>query len=710
MSDVSAFQTATDPSTLVDMLRLRANHDPSRPIFGFLSDGETNEVRTTHGELEQQARAIGALLENLGVQGQPALLVFPPGLEFISALFGCFYSGVVAVPTFPPRRNRRDSRLASILKDSQAMVALTTSEILADLPNRFARTPELESLQWLAVDNVALDSADEWCDPGVTGDTLALLQYTSGSTGVPKGVMVTHGNLLSNLACIRERFRVTPSTRSVSWLPPYHDMGLIGGILEPIYGNCYVTLMAPMAFVQRPFRWLQGISNQRATISGGPNSAFDRCVHKITPEQRAELDLSCWEVAFVGAEPVRPETLDRFAKVFEPCGFRREAFLPCYGLAEGTLLVSGGRQSSGPVVRGFDADALGQNDVVTTEAGDQGSLPLVGCGEIAGDHRVIIVEPETLKACPPEQVGEIWCAGPSVTRGYWKRKGETEETFGARLSDDNEGPFLRTGDLGFLMDDELFIAGRLKDLIIINGRNVFPQDVESTAQESHPALRTARCAVFAVEVDTATQLVVVQELERGSMRTVDGEEVARTIRQAVLDSHGLPIYAVVVVKPESIPRTSSGKPERYACREEFFSGTLKTIAELRQDVDIVIEANRRQVDGAGNVRPICGEQDEDVVQSIQAWLVRELAERLGQEATELDVSASLAGYGLDSMTAVALTADLQDHLGVPLSSTLAFDHPNIISLSRAVAQRCNSSKVAEHAENVRAPCKTREDT
>ncbi len=571
-------KTGFEPATVVDLLRWRASHEPGRRAYTFLEDGEAEESSVNYGELDRQARSVAARLQILGIEtGERILLFYPPGREYVAAFFGCLYAGVIAVPAYPPRLSRPISRLQAIMADSQATVALTTTHILSNLERRFAHAPEMKSLRWLATDDGKVLS-DAWRRPKISGDTLAFLQYTSGSTAAPKGVMVAHVNLLHNLSMIYWRFEHTPDSQMVIWLPPYHDMGLIGGVLEPLYGGFPATLMSPIAFLQRPIRWLRAISHLGADSGGGPNFAYDLCSHKTTPEERANLDLSSWEVAFTGAEPVRQKTLERFATVFAPCGFRREAFYPGYGLAEATLFVSGGAKSAPPVTLSVEGAELERDRVLMASAGEKGTRTVVSCGKALGDQKIVVADPESLTKCAPDRVGEIWVSGPSVAKGYWGRPEETEQAFGARLSDTGEGPFLRTGDLGFLHDGELFVTGRLKDLVIIRGRNHYPQDIEHTVENSHEALRAGGCAAFSVETDAGEELVVVQELERRFVRSADFEAVISAIRRAVAENHELQIHAVVLIRTGSIPKTSSGKIQRRATREAFLKDALTVVA------------------------------------------------------------------------------------------------------------------------------------
>ncbi len=566
-------------STLVELLRWRVFVQPEHKAYTFLLDGEVKDSYLTYEELDHQARAIGALLQSYRASGERVLLLYPPGLEFIAAFFGCLYAGVVAVPAYPPRPNQALSRLEAIVADAQATIALTTQNVLSDVEGRFAQSGNLQGLRSLATDNIPRSLASDWQQPTVSSYNLAFLQYTSGSTGTPKGVMVSHSNLLHNSFLIHKCFEHTPNSKGVIWLPPYHDMGLIGGVLQPLSGGFPVILMSPVAFLEKPLRWLQAISRYKATTSGGPNFAYELCVRKIKPEQRANLDLSSWEVAFNGSEPIRAETLERFAGTFSDCGFRREAFYPCYGMAETTLIVSGGFKTAPPVLQSVQAEALEQNRVVPACSDDDGSRTLVGCGQTLLDLQIVIAHPETLTRCGSHEVGEIWVSGKSVAQGYWRKSEETEKTFNAYLADTDEGPFFRTGDLGFLRDGELFITGRLKDVIIIRGRNYYPQDIELTVEKSHPALRSGCGAAFAVEVKGQERLVVVQEVERSYFRKLDVNEVVGNIREMVAQEHDLQVYTVLLLKTGSIPKTSSGKIQRYACRNRFLTGSLDVVED-----------------------------------------------------------------------------------------------------------------------------------
>ncbi|MBD2727324.1 fatty acyl-AMP ligase [Nostoc sp. FACHB-892] len=589
-TDSNSLITQHHFSTLVELLTYRAKNQSEQKAYTFLQSTETEALSLTYKELHLQAQAIAASLQSLNLVGERALLLYQPGIEFIAAFFGCLYAGVVAIPAYPPRRNQKLSRLQAIAADAQAKVVLTSQSLLHSLQTSFNEEDlELSGLHWLATDGLSNDLAQAWQPPELNGNTLAFLQYTSGSTGTPKGVMITHGNLLHNERMIEKAFGHTDKTIVVGWLPVFHDMGLIGNVLQPIYLGVPCILMSPVEFLQKPIRWLQAISRYKATTSGGPNFAYDLCIRKVTPEQLATLDLSSWEVAFTGAEPVRAETLEQFASTFAPCGFRKEAFYPCYGMAETTLIVTGGEKTALPITCNVEKAALEQNRIVKQPDGRKDSQIIVGCGQSPSDQKVIIVDPQSLTLCDPEQVGEIWVAGPSVAQGYWNQPEETEKTFNAYLADTNvnnsavSGPFLRTGDLGFLQDGELFITGRLKDVIIVRGQNHYPQDIELTVEKSHPSLRAGCGAAFAIDFKNSERLVVVQEVERSYLRKLNVQEVIGQLRQAVAAHHGLEVFASVLVKTGSIPKTSSGKIRRQACRSAFLSGTLDVVEDWSEN-------------------------------------------------------------------------------------------------------------------------------
>ena len=677
-------ETGHKLSTLVDLLGYRAQNQSDSTAYTFLEDGETASIKLTYKELDLKARAIAAQLQSLGATGERALLLYPPGLEFIAAFFGCLYAGVVAVPAYPPRPNRSMSRLEAIVASSQATVAIANQSLLANVEGQLAHYPELAAMRWLSTDNLKSDLASGWQEQALCGNTLAFLQYTSGSTGRPKGVMVSHGNLLHNQRMIKMAFGHTEKTIFVGWLPLFHDMGLIGNVLQPLYLGIPCILMSPLAFLQNPFRWLKAISCYKATTSGGPNFAYDLCVRKITPEQRASLDLSSWEVAFSGAEPVRAETLERFAATFEPCGFAKRAFYPCYGMAETTLLVSGGLKTAPPVVYKVEGAALEQNRVVA--AGEQEGAQIVGVGRTWLDQKTVIVDPESLTLCAANQVGEIWVSGSSVAQGYWNRAEETKQTFHAYLAATGvsgagrtPGPFLRTGDLGFLQDGELFVTGRLKDVIIIRGRNHYPQDIELTVEESHPALRTGSGAAFSVEAKGEEQLVVAQEVERTYLRNLDVDEVVGAIRKAVSEQHELQVYAVLLLKTGSIPKTSSGKIQRHAARVGFIAQSLPVVgSSILDHTDDLIEGNTITQETS----PATAKTQRQLL--LELDLLDSFARILQIAPSQLNPQQPLITLGVDSLKAVEIKNYIEANFGLVLPIETFLEDISITQLATRV--------------------------
>ncbi|OXY92218.1 fatty acyl-AMP ligase [Streptomyces diastatochromogenes] len=565
--------------SLVDLLTTHASNHPERTAYRHLvtgdCDGETQEL--TYGRLATRSRAIAAHLQERGLAGSRAMLLYPPGLEFICAYLGCLSAGVVAVPGVPAQgrsqNHRALTRMKRLVADADAKVILGGRDVIAALDGMAAHLPELDGIARLTTEDIPDDAAAAWREPDLTADSVAFLQYTSGSTSAPRGVVVTHGNLLDNERVITERMGHTPEAIEahdhemfVSWLPVYHDMGLIGPVLNTVYLGTTATLFSPLHFLQQPARWLTAVSRYRPHTSGAPNFGYELCLKHVGPELLDGLDLSSWKVAFNGAEPVRPATLRRFADTFGPAGFRREALYPCYGLAEATLMVTGGTVDTPPTLL---AAADGAPNAGEADAA------AVGCGRPGPGVTVAIVDPERQEELPEGGTGEIWVGGASVAKGYWRNALATRETFRAGLQG-HEGRFLRTGDLGFLRDGELFVTGRLKDLIVIDGRNHYPQDLELTAELSHPALRPGCTAAFSV--DTAAegeQPVLVAEIAPDDAG--ESEKITDLIRSGVGEAHGLSLRDVVLVQPGTIPKTSSGKIQRRATLTAYLDGTLSVV-------------------------------------------------------------------------------------------------------------------------------------
>lgn len=569
---------------LITVLDKRAKQTPDQLAYIFLKDGHNKEESINCKTLQDQSRAIAVKLQSFCSKGDRALLLYPQGLEFITAFLGCLSAGIVAVPAYPPKRNQKMSRLISIIKDSQPQIILTTHSLLKNIQPKFEFFLDLSVTQFLTTDNLNNDEDFEFYTPNISGNTLAFLQYTSGSTGSPKGVMISHDNIAHNSVYIQKAFELTEKSVSVTWLPSFHDMGLIDGIIQPLYTGFLGVVMSPESFLKNPMVWLQAITKYRATHSGGPNLGYELCVRRITPEQQKNLDLSSWVSAYNGAEPIRRKTLDNFSDKFRSSGFKSQYFYPCYGMAEATLMISGGNIKDEPFYLNVQSESLKNNQIVESEKDSKNYQELVGCGHVWQDTEAKIVDPESCLECGENQVGEIWVSGSSIAQGYWQEAEKTIATFQAKLANTtDERNFLRTGDRGFLRAGELFITGRIKDVIIIWGRNHYPQDIEYSVQQSHQALRLDCGAAFTIEIDNQDKLVIVQEVERTYLGKLNVDEVFSTIREAVALHHALQVYAIALIKPASISKTSSGKIQRQACRHAFLTKTLAIIGQWQQN-------------------------------------------------------------------------------------------------------------------------------
>ena len=666
-------------STVVELLQYRASSQYQKTAFTFLEDGETETETLTYGKLDQRARAIAARLQTLNLKGERALLLYPSGLDYLAAFFGCLFAGVIAVPAYPPQNQRKTPRIQAIAVDSAAKIVLTTDTLLFRMESLFSQTENKTNIQWLATNTIDEDIADTWQKLNLEKDSIAFLQYTSGSTGTPKGVMLSHGNLLHNAAMTYRWMTHSPESVFVSWLPIYHDMGLIGGILQPLYGGFPCYLMPPVSFLQRPYRWLQAISRYGGTTSGAPNFAYELCTQKISVEQRASLDLRSWQVAFNGAEPIRSKTLERFSSTFAECGFRASSFYPCYGMAETTLIVSGEDREkkqgeTGYLTKAVDKSALAKDRIVEVLE-EESSQVFVGCGKSIPGQEIAIANPETLIQCEPGSVGEIWVRGNSIAKGYWNRPEETKATFQACLGGEGQKSFLRTGDLGFLDEKgELFVTGRLKDLIIIRGRNLYPQDIELTAEtSSHDALRMGSNAAFTVEKNNEEKLVIVQELEFRAKPNL--EEVMTAIRQAVTEVHEIEVYGVVLIKPGRIPKTSSGKIQRRATRQQFLAGTLNTVAsDILKSVGIAREATRLERSQLLALPPREGQT------LLESYLTEQEARVLGISPEDIDPKEPFTTLGLDSLKVFELKNQIEVDLKVEVSVADFFEGMSTRSL------------------------------
>ena len=567
-------------SSFVDVLRRRAAEQPDHPAYIFLPDRGGERLSLTFAELYASAEALAINLGERAQIGDRALLLFSPGLDFIVAFFACLLAGVIAVPMMVPRRASSSDASAAILADCSPRFALTRSDLLTiarpDLRERF----QASRLDWVFVDSCAAASIKERDPLPVPGrDDIAFLQYTSGSTSAPKGVVVKHGNLVENSEMIRIAFGNTRKSTHVSWVPLYHDMGLILNALQSLYVGALCVIMAPVGFMQRPLSWLRAIHDYRAEVAGGPNFAFDLCVRRYRSEELQGVDLSCWKVAINGAEPVRANTIDRFTATFAPHGFDSKSLQPAYGMAEATLLISANRRGTGPTSRKVDRDALQRNRIITP-ARERDSQILVGCGRQLTGEQLAIVDPETRTLLGPGLVGEVWVGGPHIAEGYWRKPEVTSAVLRAQLASGGDQYWLRTGDLGFVDEGgELYITGRIKDLIIIRGINHYPQDIEETVQNCHVALRRHCGAAFSVpDQEDEEQLVVVQEIERTFRRGVTRDELVASIREAIAKEHELTAGEIVLIRTGSLPKTTSGKLQRQLTRQMFRTGALSPLS------------------------------------------------------------------------------------------------------------------------------------
>jgi len=567
--------------TLVDVIKYHVEKHPDAPAYTYLAEGEKAETQWTYIELDQHARAVAAELQKVTKPGDRAVLLYPSGLEFIATFLGCMYAGVIAVPSVLPHLKRATPRLKAILADAGAKVACTTNEVYANIEPFIASEPELSSLQWIRNQAIPLEQSKQFKPYALDENAICFLQYTSGSTSAPKGVMISHFNLIRTIEDIVIGLKEDEHDVIITWLPIFHDMGLIMAVLSPLFTGFPCYIMSPVSFLERPARWLEAITKYGGTITAAPNFAYGLCVRKVSEEEKSRLDLHTLRVAINAAEPVRAETIEEFTQTFKERGFKYNAFVPAYGLAEATVKASTKDLSKDPAILTLNTTDLEEHKISFANGSEQNQYRIVGCGvsHIGADIR--IVNPDTQNVCAKDEVGEIWIKSDSIAQGYWNQPKATQDTFQAYTANTHEGPFMRTGDLGFIYDGEVYIGGRIKDMIIIQGRNFYPQDIELTVEKSHEALRPSCCAAFAVTMGGVERLAIVQEIRREYRNGEKFDEVLNAIRSAIAKDHGLRAYAVALIRPGSIQKTTSGKIQRHASREAFMNGELEIIAEWR---------------------------------------------------------------------------------------------------------------------------------
>ncbi|MEO7359695.1 MAG: aminotransferase class I/II-fold pyridoxal phosphate-dependent enzyme, partial [Gemmatimonadaceae bacterium] len=648
---------AAGVQTFVDVLEYRARQQSTQVAFRYLQGDGVEKISITYAALQQRARAVAVQLSQQIVTGDRVMILVPPGLDYIAAYFGCLYAGAIAVPAYPPNPRRADPRVARMVADCGARVAVVSSALMARMDDWLKHSPELRALTWLDVDGLQYGDASAWRSPDITSASLAMLQYTSGSTGDPRGVMITHANLLHNSAIIHRVNAHREDDCVVFWLPPFHDMGLIGGVLQPIYAGLPTVLMGPATFLQRPLLWLEAISRYRATSSGAPNFAYALCVDRISPEERAALDLSSWRTSFNGAEPIHAETIARFLEAFAPSGLRNDVILPCYGLAEATLLVSGNSTREVPRTIVADRTRLESGELRLLSSRHDGAVSLVASGKPALEQQVVIVDPDTCVACDTGAVGEIWLSGGSVASGYWNQREATAATFHATLPGSSQ-TYLRTGDLGVMVNGELVVTGRIKDLVILDGRNYYPHDVEVVAERCHANLRPGYTAAFSVTDTWRERLVLVAEVAR-SHKPTDENTIFQSLRSELANAIGIVPEEIVLIAAHTIPRTSSGKIQRRACRQAYLDGSLEVVGRWRARGSDVVPATK----------------------AMAAFLMDWVVDEFQIDPSHLHMHTSLRDVGLDSLGATRLLVALESRLGRRVDQTQLWEQPDIGSLA-----------------------------
>jgi len=704
--------SAVNFTSLPETLSWRALHQPEKIIFtwlNYLDDNEHSETTLTYAEIDKRAKRIGTHLQSCGAEGNRALLLYPPGLDYIVAFLGCLYAGAIAVPAYPPFTGRLLRRLQSIVSDSEAGYVLTTASARHLMASQLEKDIQLRNLNWIDTDGLEAEIENGYKVFDIDPKDLAFLQYTSGSTADPKGSMITHANLSHNLESMHAYFAGTTDNVGISWLPQYHDMGLVGCILASLFSDVPTVSMSPLDFLHTPFRWLEAISRYRGTISGAPNFAYDLCIRRVTDAQRNTLDLSCWDIAGNAAEPVRADTIERFSRMFASCGFREGAFKPGYGLAESTFMATKIERGTPPAIRQFKKSAHAMNQVVEASRGEERVVTLVGCGKALPQSRIVIVNPDSLKACPPDTIGEVWVSGPSVAQGYWNRTDDTGQVFCASLSDTGEGPFLRTGDLGFLQDDALFLAGRIKDLIIIHGRNHYPQDIEKTIESSHTALRPGCTAAFSLDVQGQEKLSVIQEIKKTHTHTdTNFNDIYAAIQRSIQQEHALDVYDIVLISAGTISKTSSGKIQRRACRNAYLKNQLKVIGRYRNG----FEKQPSGGPGRGSfaapsvagiqtplvsiISQIVRNPDTAKPNQIIETVIRQiLSPLLNLDPDDMKADVHLDEYGMSSLQMVEMDDHLLHLFGVRLSSEEWKKEISIRRLTKILLSKSRVQKAVE---------------
>ncbi|MCU0467359.1 MAG: AMP-binding protein [Arcicella sp.] len=675
-------------NTFVEVLQHHALLNPDKRAYTFLTDGTDEETHITYKELDFKAKLVGANLQKMGLAGERILLLYPYGLDYIVCFLGCLYAGSIAVPAYPIRKNQSLNRIEKIVSDSGAKLAMVHNKVVDKA--QFETSNILRGIDLCSFSDFDdLSLVEQWVSPKANLDDVAFLQYTSGSTGIPKGVMITHLNILHNQEQIQQGFESDSDMVGVIWLPPYHDMGLIGGILQPIFTGAYCVFMTPEAFIQKPIRWFKAISKYRATTSAAPNFAYDLCVKNISIDQMEGIDLSSWKLASNGAETVRMETMQSFAEKFGSFGFKIENFYPCYGMAETTLLAAGGKAQTLPIVKYLNKDKVKVNQVSFVTQKEELSRGYVSCGDPFCQQEIVISNPHTHEKLSENCIGEIWVSGKSIAKGYWNMPELTESAFGATLSGFPDKKYFKTGDLGFLNEGHLYITGRMKDMMIIRGVNHYPQDIELTVEESHHTLRAGCGAVFSIEVEGDEKLIVLQEVERVYTNNINVEEVYQAIRQAVSLEHGIVPHAIVLLRVMSIPKTSSGKIQHSACKEAFLNKELNVIAQkiFASEAEIN-EAHAPKVNSI--LDALLHTNNENQYELMLKYCHNLIFETILLNPEKIPLNASFIEMGFDSLMGMQLSNRIERELGIPIEIREFLDGISVQELVNLLVSKKNN--------------------
>ncbi|MDP1948166.1 MAG: amino acid adenylation domain-containing protein [Nitrospirota bacterium] len=683
-------------STLGELFAYRCRQCPGQLAYAWVCDNLELENQLTYGEFERKVRGLAGYLALKARPGTRVLLLFPSGFDVVCAFWACICAGLVPVPASAPdlaRRKHSLPRLRAIIEDAQVSLVLTSSSIKTISSDLLFGTNGSQ-LEWVATDQpYDCADADTVELPRPNESSMAYVQYTSGSTATPRGVMISHLNILAQCEALHQVACVDSNSRSLCWLPYFHDYGLVHGLIAPFYSGIPAYLMSPLTFLRRPLRWLEAIDRFGITHSGAPNFAYESCIKALRQQKGWTSHLQRWVVASCGAEPIHAETINEFTEAFHVHGFAREAFFPAYGLAESTLVVSTKRWGEAPLILHVADVALAGHRVCQVSSDAEGARRLVGCGPPLAGTTVRIVDPVTLAGCAADQVGEIWVAGPCTSEGYWNREADQDVSFRALLSGNTQRTFMRTGDLGFLHGGELFVTGRLKDLIILHGRNLYPHDIERTVERSYPGLRINGGAAFSIQEGREELLVVLQELERTA--TVDVEAMAIAIRQAVMEAHEAAVSSVVLVRSGGLPKTSSGKIQRRASKDAFLSETLPILGISHSGMHAFYTkaVEKEAVDGRGGM-PASG------MGSIEAYLQRLLAEQLEVDSTRIALEQPIGTLGIDSLKAGVLKNRLEEEFGTELSFHQLLMDWSIRDLGQHLLSRQDKRRQGEGATTV----------